>query len=206
MKNEPRIYQGIVLFVIALLVAGGCARTQPSKFYLLQPLPAPGTESSASANRQEFAVGIGPVELPKYLDRPQIVTRTSESEVKLSEFNRWAEPLQDNFTRVLAENLAALLPTDRIEIFPFRDSMAITYQVTVVVLSFVSEPGGNAVLSAWWTLLEEGGNKVLVTKRSTVSVPAGGEEYSAMVSAQTQAVAKLSEEISSAIKAEIQKQ
>ncbi|MFH0813747.1 MAG: PqiC family protein [Pseudomonadota bacterium] len=205
MKNEPKIYKGIVLLAIAVLIAGGCARTQPSRFYLLQSLPVSTTGSSVSLNQQAMAIGIGPVEFPKYLDRPQIVTRTSESELKLSEFNRWAEPLQDNFTRVLAENLATLLPTDRIDIFPFRDNQAITCQVLVEVISFGGDPGGNAVLSAWWTILGEGGNKELITRKSTVSVPASGKEYDAMVSAQSKAVGKLSEEISSAIKAELQK-
>ena len=59
-------------------------------------------------------IGVFPVAMPDYLDRPQVVTRVSENEIKLDEFNRWAEPLKENFYTVLVENLSTLLSNEKI--------------------------------------------------------------------------------------------
>lgn len=43
-------------------------------------------------------VGVEEAFVPKYLDRPQIVTvEAGSSELKMSEFYRWAEPLSSSF-------------------------------------------------------------------------------------------------------------
>jgi hypothetical protein len=47
----------------------------------------------------------------------------------LGEFDRWAEPLQDNVSRVLAENLAFLMPTDQSLLQPRPRSAVLDYQV-----------------------------------------------------------------------------
>ncbi|UCC31474.1 MAG: membrane integrity-associated transporter subunit PqiC [Phycisphaerales bacterium] len=44
---------------------------------------------------------------------------TSGHRLTLAEFDRWAEPLAFGFSRVLAENLSALLLTDRVLLFPW---------------------------------------------------------------------------------------
>src|SRR5215510_9952978 len=108
----------IVLALVAVtsgasLLVGGCA-SQPSRFYLLSALPSTETASPATSGQQRPTIGVGPVTLPRYVDRPQIVTRTSPYEIKVAEFDRWAEALDSNFSRVLADNLSFLLPTARV--------------------------------------------------------------------------------------------
>src|SRR5262245_66066254 len=100
----------VMILVASLLGLGACAST-PSRFYILNALTASDT-MAATAGEQGPVIGVGPIMLPKYLDRPQIVTRASRNQLTLGEFDRWAEPLQDNVTSVLAENLARLIPTD----------------------------------------------------------------------------------------------
>ena len=90
--------------VASLLGLGACAST-PSRFYILNTLTASETIPATAAARGPV-IGVGPITFPKYLDRPQIVTRASRHQLTLGEFDRWAEPLQDNVSRVLAENLA----------------------------------------------------------------------------------------------------
>src|SRR5919108_2844543 len=97
----------------ASLVIGGCA-SQPSRFYLLSAGPNAETASLEMSGRQGPTIGVGPVTLPRYVDRPQIVTRTSPYELKVAEFDRWGEALDPNFSRVLGENLALLLPSARV--------------------------------------------------------------------------------------------
>jgi uncharacterized lipoprotein YmbA len=81
---------------------------------------------------------VGPVTFPKYLDRPQIASRY---ELTFAEFERWAEPLNTNFTRAFTEHLARLIPTDRLVVFPWPRATPIDYQVTVEVAHFFGQIG-----------------------------------------------------------------
>jgi hypothetical protein len=104
--------------VVGLMLLAACATgtSAPSRFYVLAPLEAPEAEPQLAPGERCLAIGIGPVEIPAYLDRPQIVTRLSNNELNLAEFDKWAEPLRDNLIRVLAENISSLLCTEPITI------------------------------------------------------------------------------------------
>src|SRR5580693_5608781 len=72
-----------------------------SKFYLLTPTTdtaAPATGSTQSTNGN-FTIGLGPIKLPPYLDRPEIVTRMAPNRLELSKEDRWGESIQNGFTR-----------------------------------------------------------------------------------------------------------
>lgn len=190
-----------ILTIIALLMhLAGCASSAPSRFYVLSSLPGPNAESQASKDKCCIAIGIGPVELPAYLDRPQIVTRISENELNLAEFDKWAEPLKDNFSRVLLENLSTLLCADAISIFPWKGPTPIDYQVEVTVIRMDGNVGGNASLVARWAIFRENDRKMLMTRQSSFSMVINSEGYKALVSAQSRAIAELSREIAEAIK------
>jgi len=178
---------------------GGCVRTKTSKFYRLNAVVNAGGGVQELDTGQEFAIGVGPVKVPEYLDRPHIVTRASTNELEPSGFDRWSEPLQKNITGVLAENLAALLATDRITVFPWVGSAAIDYQVVVQVINFEGAPGGTVALSAQWVIIGVKEKKELFTKMSSLSGSAGGEGYEALVAAQSQLLGELSAEIAAAI-------
>jgi uncharacterized lipoprotein YmbA len=79
---------------------------------------------------------VGPITFPKYLDRPQIVTRASRKHLTLGEFDRWAGLLQGNVSRVLAEKLALLIPTDHILLQAWPRATNPDYQVRGEVLHF----------------------------------------------------------------------
>lgn len=192
----------VLLWILAstvLINVVGCATTQPTRFYMLSALPNP--QSQSDADSPGLSLGIGPIELPPYLDRPQIVTRTSGNELHLAEFDKWAEPLQDHFTSVLAENLSLLLSTDRIIIFPWERSTPVDYQVTVKVTRFDATVGGDTSLIARWSIIDSDDREVLMMKKSRFSEPAAREDYDAMVSAMSNNLADLSRAIVAAIKA-----
>ena len=184
-----------------LMLLGGCASTQPTNFYVLSSLYGSDAKRQAGASDRDIAIGVGPVDLPRYLDRPQIVTRTSRNELDLAEFDQWAEPLKDNFSNVLAQNLSILIPTDRIAVFPWNRSTPIDYRVAVEVTRFEAKTGGNALLVARWSVLGKDGKKVLLTRKSSFSKPADARDYKATVSAMNQTIEDLSREIAKAIKA-----
>ena len=98
-----------LLLVACSTVFGGClGSTAPSRFYLLTPVEGAAVEAAAAVDSSKSTVFLAAVELPKYLSDPQIVTRIDGNELDFAEFDRWAEPLRDNFVRVLANNLATL--------------------------------------------------------------------------------------------------
>ena len=190
-----------VTLAVSLMAVVGCASTEPARFYLLHSIPNAETEKAAATSENGVTVGIGPVELPEYLDRPQIVTRISKNELQLDEFGQWAEPLTHSFSRILSENLSLLLSTERIFSYPWAGSTRVDYQVTVEVTRFDGTPGDSVTLNARWAILKGGEKEVLVKRKSSYRQPASGKSYEALVSAKSQALADFSREIADKIKA-----
>ena len=197
---------GTVLIVCFLLLVSclGKGTQKPTEFYLLQPLN-PSIEEQGAAAGEGIVLGIGPVRVRDYLNRPQIVTRTSTNEIKIHDFHYWGEPLSSNFTAILAQNLSVLLSTDRILIFPYRSKqdLPLEYQVAVDVIFFDGEPGVEASLVAQYYILEfkENEKKQIVTRQASFSKPLADKSFETLVAAMSELVADLSREIAGEIKA-----
>jgi uncharacterized protein len=198
-----RLFQvrGAVLGASLILLTGCLGLQQPSRFYVLGAPPSAEPASAAVPAEQGPAIGLGPLTLPKYLDRPQLVTRTSPYELKFAEFDRWAEPLEVNFSRVLAENLSVQIPTDHLALFPWPRNTPIDYQVTVNVTEFYGHKDGQSALVAQWSIFKEEGKEALLSRKSRFGASAGTQDYGAMVAAMSQTIADLSREIAGALRA-----
>lgn len=193
MMTCPKI-PSLVLALIGLVLAG-CSGSEPSNYYLLSALPAPETPIRATSSDQ-LAVGVGPVSLPMYLDRPQLVSRASPNRLDLAEFNRWAEPLQDMFSRTLAENLSALIGSDLVYVLPRRHVPELDYQVAVEVFRFDRSADGQVKLLARWTILTDDEATALLTRRSMIIEPAPPEsDPEAIIVALSRTVETLGREI-----------
>lgn len=205
MKHGALVRMAGLLTLTSLLMLAGCARTQPARFYLLSPLPGAERTGEAQKATSQLVLTVGPVKLPQYLDRPQIVTRLTSNRLKLAEMDRWGEPLAETFARVLAENLSGLLATDKITIFPRSEVAKNDYQVMVEVFRFEGEPGGAASLQAWWSIVPGGGEETLVARKSAREMATATQGYEGLVAAQSALLAELSREIAEAIGALPQK-
>lgn len=186
------------LIAVMLSALAGCATTPPSRFYILSPVTADAATQPAGP---ATAIGVGPVDLPKYLNRPQIAMRSGANELFYDETQRWAETLQDNVTAVLTENLSRLVPTDRVAVFPWGRTTTIDYQVEAQISRFDADAGGDVVLSANWKLYREESREVVAQKKTVISEPVDGTGYTDIVAAQSRALASLSREIAGAIRA-----
>jgi uncharacterized lipoprotein YmbA len=180
---------GLVV-VTALLAAGCLGGTAPTRFYVLAPVDGP-----AVAGGPPLTVGIGPVAVAGYLDRPQIVTRPAADKIDLGEFDQWGEPLRDGISRVLAEDLSRQLPAAKISVFPWRGVDGVRYQVLVDVTRFDGPAAGDTSLEARWRILDALTTKELAAKTSRLTEPAGGSGYTMTVSAMSRALAALSRDI-----------
>lgn len=188
-----------VALAVSTLVVHGCSTGPPARLYVLTALPRAESVPPATGGR-EMSIGVGPVELPQYVNRPQIVTGQQSSELYSAASAQWAEPLQDGFTRVLAENLSLLLATDRVAIFPWK-TFAPEYQVVVEVTHFLGQTGGEVSLVALWSILNKDGREALVSKKSSFREATGSSEYEALAAAMSRAVAALSRDIAAALQA-----
>ncbi|MEJ2428665.1 MAG: PqiC family protein [Deltaproteobacteria bacterium] len=206
-----RSYLTKIFLLISFAFLGGClggGTQKPTDYYLLQPLNS-AMEQQGAATGEGTVLGVGPVRVQEYLNRPQIVTRTSTSEIKLHDFHYWGEPLGSNFTTVLAQNLSILLSTDRIFIFPYRNkqNLPLQYQVVVEVIRFDGERGGEASLLAQYYILQfqENGMKELVTRQSSFNKPLADDSFDTLVAGMSELVADLSRQIAGEIKAALAK-
>ena len=187
----------LVSLTASILIMSSCSTGPPTRLYVLTSLAR--VESVPQAmGRRDVAIGVGPVELPQYVNRLQIVTGDNSPELQSSYSAQWAEPLQDGFTRVLAENLSLLLATDRVVIFPWK-SFVPEYQVVIEVTRFVGQTGGEVSLAALWSILSKNGKDVLVSKKSSFHESAGSSEYAALAAAMSRTVAALSRDIAAAV-------
>jgi len=104
--------------LIGLASSAGCAwRSAPTRFYVLAGVPRSTAAARSAEPGRGPTLGVGPVTLPGYLERANIVTRRGE-ELDVADFDRWGEPLSDSVPRAIAASLAMLLGTERIVIFP----------------------------------------------------------------------------------------
>ncbi len=185
---------GVVTLSVYLMNLGGCTTTPPTNFYVLTPLPSAESLGLATVAAGGPSIGIGPVTLPQYLDRPQIVSRLSRARLNLGEFDQWAAPLKDIVASVLAENLSMLMSTDHIAVYPWPRSTTIDYQIMVDVTRFDGKMGGEVLLLARWSIVGKDG-KEWVKKKSRFSQPAGAPDYEATVTAMSRALERLSRDI-----------
>jgi uncharacterized protein len=184
------------LAVAVLLVVVGCGQSPPTEFYTLSGMQLP----PGGLSTPRTVVGVGPVILPDYLDRPQIVTRASGTRVMLADFDSWVEPIDGMFTRVLAQNLSVLLASDNVVSLPQRRAIPLDYQVEVDVSRFDADATGRAVLDARWTVYGEGGEGLIEEGRSTIVEPAvDPTDYEAVVASMSKALAQMSNDIAGVI-------
>lgn len=188
----------VVLIIVVLLSSGCLGRSPNPQFYALTPVQDQFV-SRRSSPVHNAVIGIGPVKMAEYLDESLIVTRTNDNVLAKAQFNRWVGSFKDNFVNVLADDLGSLLSTDRIYLYPWRLSVPMDYQVTVDVVRCDGRLGDAAVLEARWSIFTGPGKKLLNMHRSNIREPVTGADYAALVSAESRAVAQLSQEIARAI-------
>ena len=192
---STNFFNAIAAVCILVAIASGCGSSPPARFYTLSAAPAP------AATQSNLSVSVGPVSVPAIVDRPQFVVSTGANQVAFDEFNQWASPLQNNISRVVAENLVAMLGTPRVTLFSQSLSADAAYWAAIDVQRFESVLGEAATLDAVWTV-RRGQDGVAQTGRTTVREAAAEPPgYAALAAAHSRAIARLSQDIANAVRA-----
>lgn len=202
MKRRP------AMAALAVLAIAACTPAAPARLYTLAPANGVPAEPGRGA-----VLGLGPVELPAYLDRPEIVTRAGPHEVALGEADRWAEPLQPMFQRLLAERLRATTGSREVIILPARGESDPRHAVAVLVDRFDADESGRVVLDASWRYYQTADGRNLRSSHEIIELPPGpasppapddaygepGRDYAAIVATMARAVDELAHRIAAGI-------
>ncbi len=188
-----------LLAAILLLILVGCASSPPTRYYTLGTgyRPAPAHQTSG----QGVHVGLWRVQLPEMLQRSEIVTRDDRYRVSLADLHRWAERLDDNISRRLAEELAQRLDSENISLSPWRAYITNDYQVKIEFTRFDGTLGGDVVVSGTWLLLSGRGDSELSRKPFRYAAQADGGGYSELVATLDELTRLLARDIAEWIRA-----
>jgi len=184
--------------LIILLLCSSCIQLggepQPTRFYLLEAV----TESSLAQQSKPIQLELSPIAFPSYLDRPQIVSRTAENAILIADHDRWAEPLPDNLTRTLQENLFQQLPAIRISSAPWAPRSGPTFVVKLMINRFDGVIGQQTDVDIRWSLISGDNNTELHREHYRAQLPVG-DGYQNFISGLNSALAGLSQNIAIAL-------
>jgi uncharacterized protein len=189
----------VLCLVAATVLLAGCASSQAARFYTLTPVSVQKDRKPGGQTNNQVSVSIAQVEIPDYLDRPQIVTQEGGNELKLAEFDRWAGSLSVNISAVLAENLASLLGSDLVFVSPRMNSGKADFGVSLRVLRLDLAPGDRVLLKVQWSVFAGQKKSAIATHLATFTERVTGSNYEVIAAAVSQTIAQISREIAKEI-------
>jgi uncharacterized lipoprotein YmbA len=198
-KSRKIVSRRVLLPLIGLLALTACGASKPSQFYVLNSMSPTELSRETISIGRGLAIGLEPVDMPEYLDRPEIVSRGGGNQLELGEFDRWAEPLDRNIERVVARNLSVLLDTDRVFVLPVRRRLDLRYRVVIDILRFNLVKEGETLLEVRWAVLDAETDGELMIATSSHGNPVAVQNYDSVVSSMNENLAELSREIATAI-------
>ena len=183
----------LLAFIFLVTFLASCSsNSKATRFYSIAPLA-----HQAQVSKANLRVGIGPVQIPRLLRRPQLVIRKNQTEVDLIEGHQWGGSLREDLVNAFSDNLAVLLDTENVEHYPWKHSFKPNYQVRINIEQLDGDLGKTVTLKARWRLMQA--SRVLMVKHPTIQVRVKGTDYNAYVKAQSEAVYRLSKEIANHI-------
>ncbi len=180
----------LLAFVMLALLSGCALRSPPTQLYALYQGRTPPPEQ-----QRALSLGVGPIELPNILERPQIVTRRTDNQVEFSELHQWAGRLEEDIGHALAARLMARLGTRRVYTYPWPGRLHPDYQIRVRFSRFDGSLGGALWLDAQWEILPREKEKHVWIDRIHRQIPVEGGDYADYVHAMHQAIEQLADQV-----------
>lgn len=181
--------------LIALGSAASCGllspRPDPSRYFTLVAVPAGGSPVKLA---EGTAIGIGPVRVAEYLDRPALTVRVQPTEIERIGVDRWAEPLDSMLVRVISEDLSARLPGARLVRFPWYPEHAPALQVRVSIVS-LERDGNRALVAADWQVIDPRSEALLFQRSSRFDRPIASSDPNVLVEGLSAGLGDLASEI-----------
>jgi uncharacterized lipoprotein YmbA len=184
-------------FTLALGLAAACSvlspQRDPTQYFVLT-----ASERAAAPAATAAVLGVEHVQLPEYLIRNELVTRSAANQLQVAEFQRWGEPLKEGFSRTLRHDLENELGAGHVVAAPFDAASRPSLVLDVEVRRFERVATEGAVLEASWTIRDGKSGTTLATHDARAQRPVAGDDPRATVAALSSAVAALAAEIAAA--------
>lgn len=180
-----------VILLGAVLLAG-CA-ADPKSFYVLSadgPAPAGGGPG----------IGVGPVALAEYIDRPNLVLAEGPNQLAVAEDHRWAGDLGASIARVTAANLGRKLGSGNVRTWPWRGDDGLVYQITLDIRQFHGAADGHAVIEAGWRAYSLPDGKLKASRTFVDREPMDADGYQPLVAAQSRLLSRLAADIAAGLR------
>jgi uncharacterized protein len=195
-----RMTSRLAIVLVASLSLAACAASTPSRYYQMVPVVDPDVVAKSPTR----LLAVDQVKFPEYLDRPEIVTRATDTRIAVADFDQWSEPLPGMFSDVLVENLRRTLGGEHVIVIPNDRGFAPSMELDVNVLRFDVDAAGRIVLDARWRLFD-GDGRLLATERSELVEQATPGDYPSVVDGMSRAVGALAARVVTTLPAAVKK-
>jgi uncharacterized protein len=188
---------GAAAFVIVFATGCGLGRSPKPSFFALSP--ASGAAAGAPvASMPDLGLVVGPLEFPRYLDRPEIVRRDGANQLVVADLHRWGGSLRTDVLRVVSDDLGRLLGTPRVAVYPTEARFPVRYRVLIDLRQFEATAADSVALRAVWTIAATDGHAVYV-EEANVEQPIASPAMADVVAAQSAALGGMSRAIAERI-------
>ena len=142
-----------------------------------------------------------PVQIPKYLRRPHVATRSGINTIEYSDFKRWAEPLEDGIARVMIAELENNLGNGSAYLFPYhgiREESKIL-KLRIEILTFEVVDGKNAILKSRWEATTNDDHERVASGHGTIQSKVPEHSKNAYAKAMSATIHALASNIATAL-------
>lgn len=193
-RNLLLLFMGLILGLTACRSAA-----PPITYYTLDPLPLSVEGLQPPTEPTLLRIGVGPVGLPTYLERAQIVTRSGDHTLAVNDFHRWAGPLDEEILRVLVVSVGRALPGAEVLPYPWGRRIDPTHQVRLTVQRFDGQTGGEVHLRGIWQLICHTDPDKSVGRAFDITEAVSAPGMTGLVEAQNRALGNLAGQIIAAL-------
>lgn len=193
----------VILSVFVVFMLSACASSSPVRYFSLSPIDAEFRQDADDV----VMLGLGPIRMPEYLNRSQIVTRGANAEMQVDEFSRWSEPLTTSLMRIVAADVDNLLQGVVVVVFPYEPLVRdqVNYRLVGDVSRFEADYLGRIVLEVQWSVADINGEVIVPMRRNRYQVQASVvDDSSAVVVAMNDALGQFSRDIATKLEAALQ--
>lgn len=189
--NYFRLLAASALLILLSACIG--SRSTVPNYYLLTAQAQPSTNTQPKT----FSIGVGPVRVAQFLNRPQIVTHDGSGNLHIGDGERWGEPLDQSVQRVLVQNIAVLTNAETRN-FPWRQTMTPDYAVRIDVID-LDKIGNNAILDVAWSFEDLKNARVLKTAQERITTNVSGANGSAIANAYSELLSQLAQHVATTL-------
>lgn len=180
------------LALVAAFLLGACGSKQ--EYYRLSAAPA----ATSGGDNRAISLGVGPINLPSYIDRSELVFQSGPNEFQIPPNVSWAGSLQENIAAVLARDLQEELSAREVLTYPWPSGRAPARRVALDIRQFHGISGSDAILDVDWRIQDSSGGTI-THGSGNFREAIQGDGYAAVVAAESRLLAQCAQAIAQSL-------